>query len=153
SLRHQGGRGESLLGDTAMAKAKDPPVPRDTRLITTYSELREYITDFARRIYFFIWLEGRAGTGKSKLVEFILNECKCPHYHLKSGTITPLSLYQRCHEHVNQPIVLDLDELESMIKDTNGRRLLLALGETIRDKTLYWQSTTLALGNTPAEFE
>jgi hypothetical protein len=137
-----------------MAKAKDPPVPRDTRLITEYSELLDYLTNFARRIYHFVWLEGHPGTGKSERVRITLSKILGDKfYHIKSGSITPLALYKQCHKHQNEPIVLDLDELESMLQNSNGRRLLLALGESKPKKLLSWETTSRALGETPEAFE
>jgi hypothetical protein len=73
--------------------------------------------------------------------------------YIKSGTVTPLALYRACYDHLHQPIVLDLDEMESLMVDTNGRRLLLALGETTLSKQLNWHSTTRRLGDTPESFE
>jgi hypothetical protein len=101
-------------------------------------------------MYRFVWLQGRPGTGKSEQIRAALSGCE--HLYIKSGTITPLALYRSCFEHLNQPVVLDLDEMESMLKDTLGRRLLLALGETTEEKLLCWNSTSPFLGHTPSSF-
>jgi hypothetical protein len=125
--------------------------PRDIRLLTRYSELESYLQQFAEGLYRFLWVTGRPGVGKSELIQAITRDRTI--LYVKSGRLSPLSLYLACYEHLNQPIVLDLDEMEALLKDPDGRRLFLALGETTLSKKLEWHSTTPRLGNTPTIFE
>jgi hypothetical protein len=122
-----------------------------TRLLTRYAELESYLKQFADGIYRFIWVTGRPGTGKSESIQAAMRGRKV--LYVKSGQVTPLSLYIACYEHMNEPIILDLDDMESMLKDTNGRRLLLALGETTPSKQLHWHSMSPRMGDVPSSFE
>jgi hypothetical protein len=124
---------------------------RDIRLLTYYEELESYLKHFVEGIYRFLWVTGRPGVGKSELIQEIIRGRNV--LYVKSGRLSPLSLYLACYEHLNQPVVLDLDEMEALLKDTDGRRLFLALGETTLSKRLAWHSTTPRLGNTPTAFE
>jgi hypothetical protein len=123
---------------------------RGVRRVHFYSELRSYLNDFVRGLYRFLWIVGRPGLGKSECVQAATTDKKV--LYVKSGHVTALALYRECYEHVDQPIILDVDEVEIMPKDTDSRRLFLALGESRTVKELHWHTTSTRLGETPSSF-
>jgi hypothetical protein len=133
-----------------VTKTKDT-VLLGTRVLTRYAELESYLLDFAKGTYRFLWVTGQPGKGKSQRIQATMRERK--HLYIKSGQVTPLALYLGCFEHRDEPIILDVDEMEVMMQEPNGRRLLLALGETTTTKRLTWHSTSPRMGEVPSNFE
>jgi hypothetical protein len=122
-----------------------------TRLLTSYSELESYLKQFADGIYRFLWVMGRPGVGKTETAAAAVQDRRV--LYVKSARVSALALYQKLHEHLNEPVVLDLDEMSDILRDPDWRRLFLALGENTESKTLYWHTTTPLLGDVPREFE
>jgi hypothetical protein len=126
-------------------------LPPNTRILKCYSELESYLVHFACGVYPFIWLTGRPGVGKTETAQAGVRNRKA--MFIKSGHVTPLGLYRACYEHLNEPIILDMDEVESLVRNADGRRLLLALGESKREKQVQWLTTSTLLGQTPTRYE
>jgi hypothetical protein len=70
--------------------------------------------------------------------------------YCKSGQLTPLSFYLRCFAHRNEPIILD--DVEHLLSDPLGRKLVSALGDTGSEKIMSWHSASRRLEDVPAEF-
>ena len=68
------------------------------------------------------------------------------------GQATPFGIYLQAYEHRHKPIVLD--DVDGLYADRLGIRLLKALGQTERTKTLSWQTAapTLARSGIPRQF-
>jgi hypothetical protein len=125
-----------------MAKSKTtkkqgrPPEPADSELLTYYSELTEYLQDFAAGRYAFLWLTGRSGTGKTEAARTALQGRDV--LFRRSGQLTPLGLYRDLYEHLGMPAVLD--DVEELLDEPQGRKLIAALGDTTAEKELTWSS-------------
>jgi hypothetical protein len=122
-----------------------------TRVLTRYAELHSYLQQFAAGLYPFLWVMGRPGVGKTEAAQAAVRDRKV--LYVKSARVSALALYLECYEHLNEPVVLDMDEMSDVLKDPDWRRLFLALGETTPAKALHWHSTTTRLGHTPTHFE
>jgi hypothetical protein len=121
-----------------------------TRTLTLYAELESYLQQFAQGLYPFLWIAGRPGVGKTEAAKAAVRERKV--LYVKSARVTALALYCALHERLDQPVVMDMDEMDDVLKDADWRRLFLALGDTTHTKQLHWHSTTPRLGNVPAHF-
>lgn len=123
--------------------------PKTIRTLTTYAELQSYVDDYRRCHYPFLWIVGRPGTSKSSLFTSAMKGTD--HYYARAGQLTPLQLYLDLYEHRGQPVILD--DLESLLNQPLGHKLINALGETTPEKTLSYRSTTSQLGDTPGTFQ
>jgi hypothetical protein len=83
---------------------------------------------------------GPPGVGKSRSVRQALGNQVC----WIGGQATPFGIYLQAYEHRNQPIVLD--DVDGLYADRLGIRLLKALGQTERTKTVSWQTAAPTLG-------
>jgi len=83
---------------------------------------------------------GPPGVGKSRLVRQALGSQVC----WIGGQATPFGIYLQAYEHRHKPIVLD--DVDGLYADRLGIRLLKALGQTERTKTVSWQTAAPTLG-------
>jgi len=133
-----------------MAKRNEESPLRGTRELTRHAELDLYAVQFAAGHYRRPWIYGRPGVGKTETVKAAM--AGRPQLYIKSGAVKPLALYKDCFEHIDEPVILDLDNVEALLKTDDGSALLLGLGETTLEKTLHWHSTTPRLGKVPTSF-
>jgi hypothetical protein len=91
---------------------------------------------------------GPPGVGKSRCVRQRLGSRVC----WIGGQATPFGIYLKAYEHRHQPLVLD--DVDGLYADRSGVRLLKALGQTERTKTLSWLSAapTLQRHGIPRQF-
>src|SRR5712691_5513515 len=91
---------------------------------------------------------GPAGVGKSRCVHHALGSHVC----WIGGQATPFGIYLLAYEHRHEPLVLD--DVDGLYADRSVIRLLKALGQTERTKTLSWQSAapTLERRGIPRQF-
>jgi hypothetical protein len=122
--------------------------PRTVRHLRLYEEMRGYLRDFVDGHYPFLWLTAQTGVGKSEAILAAIGNRKVMYY--KSGQLTPLALFKACHQNRDVPIVLD--DVEHLLKDVIGYKLISALGDTSREKLLNWHSESGKLGAVPARF-
>jgi hypothetical protein len=108
--------------------AKSPPshaVP-----LTTFAELERYVRAFGEGHLNVLMIFGPPGVGKTRSVRQALGGQVC----WIGGQATPFGIYLHRHK----PIVLD--DVDGLYADRLGVRLLKALGQTERTKTLSWQT-------------
>src|SRR5262249_1812394 len=129
-----------------MAKCKSLP-PHAVR-VRTFAELEQYVRAFAEGHLSLLMIFGPPGVGKSRCVRQALGKKVC----WIGGQATPFGIYLQAYEHRHQSIVLD--DVDGLYADRQGIRLLKALGQTERTKTLSWQSAAPALErhDIPREF-
>jgi hypothetical protein len=118
-------------------RSKSRPVFH-TRL-TTYEDLRQFGKAFAEGHLTLLILQGPPGTGKSRT----LRECSGDNSSWIVGNASPFGIYVECYRHRNEPIVLD--DVDGLARDRQGVRLLKALCQTDREKTVCWHTHSVAL--------
>jgi hypothetical protein len=118
-----------------------PPnrLPTHAVRVPTYSELEQYVRAFAAGHLNLLLLFGPPGVGKSRCVRQALGS----QVGWLSGQATPLGIYIQAYEHRHQPLVLD--DIDGLYADRCGVRLLKALCQTERTKTLGWHTQAPAL--------
>jgi hypothetical protein len=107
--------------------------------VSTYTALEQYVRAFAAGYLNLLLLFGPPGVGKSRCVRQALGSQVC----WLSGQATPLGIYLQAYQHRHQPLVLD--DLDGLYADRSGIRLLKALCQTERTKTLGWHTTAPVL--------
>jgi hypothetical protein len=112
--------------------------PHAVRL-PTYAALEQYVRAFAAGHLNLLLLFGPPGVGKSRCVRQALGTQVC----WLSGQTTPLGIYIQAYQHRHQPLVLD--DIDGLYADRSGIRLLKALCQTERTKTLGWHTQTPVL--------
>ena len=119
--------------------ASSAKLPPHALRLSTYAELERYVRAFADGHLNLLVLFGPPGVGKSRCVRQALNYAVC----WINGQATPLGIYLKAYEHRNQPLVLD--DVDGLYADRCGIRLLKALCQTERTKTLGWHTAAAAL--------
>src|SRR6266446_6398681 len=120
--------------------AKPPGLPSHAVRMTTYGGLEQYVRAFAEGHLNLLMVFGPAGVGKSRCVRHALGSQVC----WLGGQATPFGIYLQAYEHRHKPIVLD--DVDGLYADRLGIRLLKALGQTERTKTVSWQTAAPTLG-------
>ena len=120
--------------------AKPPSLPSHAVHLTTFAELEPYVLAFRAGHLNLLMIFGPPGVGKSRSVRQALGNQVC----WIGGQATPFGIYLQAYEHRNQPIVLD--DVDGLYADRLGIRLLKALGQTERTKTVSWQTAAPTLG-------
>jgi hypothetical protein len=128
--------------------AKFQSLPPHAVGVRTYVELEQYVRAFADGHLNLMMIFGPPGVGKSRCVRHTLGSQVC----WIGGQATPFGIYLKAYEHRHEPIVLD--DVDGLYADRSGIRLLKALGQTERTKTLSWQSDapTLERRGIPRQF-
>src|SRR6266852_4422262 len=118
-----------------------PSLPSHAVHLTTFAELEPYVLAFGAGHLNLLMIFGPPGVGKSRSVRQALGNQVC----WIGGQATPFGIYLQAYEHRNQPIVLD--DVDGLYADRLGIRLLKALGQTERTKTVSWQTAAPTLGH------
>src|SRR6266566_3530099 len=128
--------------------AKSLSLPSHAVRLTTFAELESYVLAFGAGHLNLLMIFGPPGVGKSRLVRQALGSHVC----WIGGQATPFGIYLQAYEHRHKPIVLD--DVDGLYADRLGIRLLKALGQTERTKTMSWQTAapTLARSGIPRQF-
>jgi hypothetical protein len=128
--------------------AKPPSLPPHAVRLTTYAELDQYVRAFGEGHLSLLMVFGPPGVGKSRCVRQALGSRVC----WIGGQATPFGIYLQAYEHRHKPIVLD--DIDGLYTDRQGIRLLKALGQTERTKTVSWQTAapTLERSGIPRQF-
>src|SRR5712692_9878520 len=113
-----------------MAKSKS--LPQHAVRVPTFAALEQYVQAFAAGHLNLLMIFGHPGAGKSRCVRQALGSQVC----WISGQASPFGIYLQAYEHRHQPLVLD--DIDGLYADRSGIRLLKALGQTERTKTLCW---------------
>jgi hypothetical protein len=110
--------------------------------------LEQYVCAFAAGHLNLLMIFGPPGVGKSRSVRQALGTQVC----WIGGQATPFGIYLQAYQHRHEPIVLD--DVDGLYADRLGVRLLKALGQTERSKTLSWQTAapTLERCGIPRQF-
>jgi hypothetical protein len=101
-------------------------------LLATYAMLAQFAQAFARGQLSFLILEGPGGVGKSHAFKTALGGAA----HFIEGSASPFGLYQVAYEHVDELIVLD--DVDGLARNADAVRLLKALCQSTRSKTVMW---------------
>jgi hypothetical protein len=128
--------------------AKSPSLPSHAVHVASFAELEQYVRAFAAGHLNLLMIFGPPGVGKSRSVRQGLGSRVC----WIGGQATPFGIYLKAYEHRREPIVLD--DVDGLYAHRSGVRLLKALGQTERAKTLSWQSAapTLERQGIPRQF-
>jgi hypothetical protein len=126
--------------------AKSQRLPPHALRVATFAELEEYVRAFDDGHLNLLMIFGPPGVGKSRCVRQALGGQVC----WINGQATPFGIYLKAYEHRHEPLVL----VDGLYADRSGIRLLKALGQTERTKTLSWQSDapTLERRGIPRQF-
>ena len=115
-----------------MAKSKNLPATVVT--VATYSALAHYARAFADGHLNLLMLCGDPGLGKSQCFRRALGSKVC----WIDGNASAFGIYLQAHEHRHQPLVLD--DVDGLYRDRQGIRLLKALCQTDKVKTVSWHT-------------
>ena len=108
--------------------------PDDALLVTTYSQLEDYLAAFAAGHLNLLILVGRHGLAKSRTARQVLGDDVC----WITGNATPFGMYTKLYRHRDQFVVID--DVDSLYADRSGIRLLKCLCQTEAEKHVAWQS-------------
>jgi len=103
--------------------------------VPTYIELERYVRAFADGHLNLLMVFGNPGVGKSRSVRQALAGPVC----WIGGQATAFGIFLEAYRHRHEPLVLD--DVDALYADRNGVRLLKALCQTEKTKTLSWQSS------------
>jgi len=92
-------------------------------------------------------IDGPPGTGKTQSVKKVMKD----GYLLINTHITPLFAYKVLYDFRNKPVVID--DIDNLIQNSKLVSLFKQCGETTKEKTLQWNSTSNQLGDYPSRFE
>jgi hypothetical protein len=109
-------------------------LPAHASRLATYGDLEAYVRAFASGHLNLLLIFGPPGVGKSRCIRQIIQDQVC----WLSGQDTPFGIYLQAYEHQDEPLVLD--DVDGLYRDPSGVRLLKALGQSERLKTLCWHS-------------
>jgi hypothetical protein len=115
-----------------MVKSRN--LPASVVRVRTYAELEQYARAFAAGHLNLLMLGGAPGLGKSQCFRRALRGQAC----WIDGNASAFGIYVLAYEKRNQPIVLD--DVDGLYRDRHGIRLLKALCQTDRVKTVSWQT-------------
>jgi hypothetical protein len=117
--------------------ARNPP--DHTVRLTTYAELDRYVRAFANGHLNLLLILGDPGVGKTRQVRQTLDSPVC----WIGGQATPFGIYLEAYRHRHRPIVFD--DVDGLHANRNAIRLLKALCQSERRKTLCWLTEAAAL--------
>lgn len=117
-----------------------------TRKLTTYTELKEYISLFYRQEIDLLVITGKGGYGKT----YEAKTAAPPESLYLGGHITPLAMYKRLYYYRDSPVVLD--DIDKLTKDPRIRSIIKQTGDTYSTKTVQWGTTSNKLDGVPKEF-
>jgi hypothetical protein len=120
-----------------MAPSKQLP-PQAVR-VPTYAALEQYVRAFAAGHLNLLLLFGPPGVGKSRCLRQALGS----QVGWLSGQATPLGIYLMAYQHCHLPLVLD--DVDGLYAERSGIRLLKALCQTERRKTVSWHTQAAVL--------
>jgi hypothetical protein len=123
-------------------------LPPSAVRVTSFAELDQYVRAFGEGHLSLLMMFGPPGVGKSRCVRQVLGSRVC----WIGGQATPFGIYLQAYQHRHKPIVLD--DVDGLYTDRQGVRLLKALGQTERTKTVSWQTAapTLERCGIPRQF-
>jgi hypothetical protein len=113
--------------------------PKNCTRLTAYSELQQYAEAFRNGHLNLLIVLGTPGVGKSHALREQVGDQAC----WISGSATPFGVYVAAYRHCDRAIVLD--DIDGLIADRQGVRLLKALTQTDPEKLVSWQSHSTAL--------
>jgi len=107
-------------------------------LVTTYSELGEFVDMFAKQYIDLLIVKGDPGLGKTHTIRNIMKNYN--HVYINTH-ITPLSAYILLYNNRDRPVIID--DIDALLNNEKLVSLLKQAGETVKEKTLQWHSTKL----------
>jgi hypothetical protein len=114
--------------------------------VPTYTELERYVRAFAEGHLNLLMVLGNPGVGKSRSVRQVLAGPVC----WIGGQATAFGIFLEAYRHRHEPMVLD--DVDALHADRNGIRLLKALCQTEKRKTLSWLTKSSASAGVPQRF-
>jgi len=113
--------------------------PRDAVMLRSYVDLDRHVRAFAEGHLSLLIVIGLPGLQKSTAIQQALSEEVC----WLEGNATAFGLYCRLYESRNRPVVLD--DVDELYTDKAAVRLLKSLCQTVRQKTVRWDSDARTL--------
>jgi len=116
--------------------------------ITKYSDLKKLTKEFKKGTFDFLIIIGSAGIGKTYNIRKILGS---KVGYINSGT-TPLGLYEKAYEHIDEP--LWFDDVEGLFEKDKTIGLLKQLCETTPIKEIQYNTSWKMdkISDTPKSF-
>lgn len=116
--------------------------------ISSYAELKKWVTAWAAVELNLLIITGRPGLQKSRMVREAAGDSVC----WIEGHCTACGMYSKLYRHRDQLVVID--DVDSLYADRHAVRLLKSLCQTERVKTLGWHSASSYLEREliPTEF-
>jgi hypothetical protein len=119
--------------------AKSKSIPENFLHVRTYEKLKQYADAFAAGHLSLLGVFGHPGVGKSRFIRRALGDGVC----WINGNASAFGIYMLAYEHMDQPIVID--DIDDLYRDRVGIRLLKALCQTEREKTIRWETDSKTL--------
>src|SRR5262245_14273455 len=123
-----------------MVMTKSKSLAHHVVTVSTYGALQKYARAFADGHLNLLILCGCAGLGKSQCLRRALVGKVC----WIDGNASAFGIYLQAHEHRHLPMVLD--DVDGLYRDRQGIRLLKALCQTDKLKTVSWQTAATGDG-------
>lgn len=118
--------------------------------ITEYTELRDIIDHFQKGIYEILILEGKPGTGKTKIVRQAFSHMGKDQYCWLEGRTSAPAFYELLYRYIDCPIILD--DVDTFIMDKQCLNLLKTLCQTDIDKAVQWLTIRKLPEGMPTQF-
>jgi hypothetical protein len=109
---------------------------------TTYAELRHTARKFAQGEIPLMILVGTPGLGKTQILE---EACHGIPFLKVDGKKGPLDLFVDLHRNIDQPVILD--DVDPLLKNSDGQVLIRQLTDTKPLKGVSWGTRTTVLDN------
>jgi hypothetical protein len=122
-------------------------IPESAVTIRSYAELEEYASGFSARRFALLAVFSPGGQGKTQLFKRAMG---CQEYLYVDGHATAFGLYRDLFEFQNLPVLLD--DADSLFRSPACVPLLKPLCETVKVKTLRWNSRAARADRLPREF-
>lgn len=113
--------------------------PKDAVILRTYADLDRHVRAFAEGHLSLLIVIGLPGLQKSTAIQQALPDELC----WLEGNATAFALYCRLYQCRNRPVVLD--DVDDLYSDRAAVRLLKSVCQTVRQKTVRWDSDARTL--------
>ncbi len=113
--------------------------PDSCTRLSSFDELSSFARAFSEGLLNLLVVLGPPGVGKSQTLRYLTGDKSC----WISGSATPFGIYVEAYRYQDRQIVLD--DVDGLMRDRQGVRLLKALCQTDPKKKVSWQSHAAAL--------
>jgi hypothetical protein len=117
-----------------MLRVRHRPDAEDTMRITTYTELRQYLTAFKHGHISLLVIRSTGGLGKT-----YESTRQLPEALVFKGHATPLSIYMDCAKQPHKRVIFD--DVDTLVDNKTNVALLKQLCELQEDKPVHYSTT------------